>query len=175
MLEGKLVQLRAVEEKDLQLQHKWVNDREVMRYMARYLPVPMKELADELEKDRKDSSSVHFAIEDRRKGRLIGFCWFRRIHPANRHADVGIFIGDKRYWEKGFGTDAMRLLVSYGFDTLNLNRIGSAAFSFNPRSIRMHEKVGFKKEGVRKEFAYRDGRYYDMVVFGLLNRNFKRS
>lgn len=174
MLEGKLVRLRANEESDMVLFHKFMNDVEVKQYIRNYLPVSMKNQLEWFEKNRNDKSVVNFAIEDRKTRRLIGNCSLMNIDTQNRNAKFGIMIGDKRYWNKGYGTEAGRLILAYGFDTLNLHRIGSGAKGFNERSIRMHEKLGFRKEGVSRQAVYRDGKYWDHVEFGMLRDELKR-
>jgi len=174
MLEGKLVRLRAIEEADLPLFHKWINDPEVTQFLQAYLPVPLKNEQEWFDKARKDSSSVYFSVEDKKSRKLIGICSLHKLHPANRSAEFGIFIGDTRFWNKGYGTEAGKLCLAYGFDTLNLHRVGSSAISYNPRSIRMHEKLGFKKEGAKREEIYRKGKCWDLVMLGLLRDEFKR-
>jgi len=174
MLEGKLVRLRAMEEKDLPFFHKWMNDPEITQYLLKYLPFSLKDEQEWFDKARNDPSRVHFAIEDRKSGKTIGHCALVHIHPANRNAEFAISIGEKTRWNKGAGTEAARLLFSYAFDTLNLHRINSGAADFNPRSIRMHEKLGFKKEGLQRERLYRRGKYCGLIGFGLLRDEFKR-
>lgn len=175
MLRGKLVTLRAVEESDLPLLHKWINDPEVTQQLLVYLPIPLKNEQEWFERIRKQQDSVHFAITDRKSGRLLGICSLEGIHPADQKATFGIFLGDRRSWGKGYGTEAARLPLAYGFDTLNLHWVSSSAFAYNDRSLRMHERLGFKREGVAREDVYRKGRYRDRVLFGLLRAKFKRS
>ena len=98
----------------------------------------------------------------------IGDCEFSNFDWRSRKAEVGISIGEKSYWGHGYGTDAMRVLVNYGFNMLNLNRISLKVFSFNKRAIRSYEKVGFTVEGTLREEIYKDGKYVDVLVMGLL-------
>jgi RimJ/RimL family protein N-acetyltransferase len=79
-----------------------------------------------------------------------------------------IFIGDKRFWNQGYGTEAMRLMVSHGFNDLNFHRIFLHVFDTNPRAVRSYEKVGFQHEGRLREARYLEGRYVDVLVMSIL-------
>jgi len=96
------------------------------------------------------------------------------INSKDHNATVGISIGDKKFWSKGYGAEAEELIIRYGFEQLNLHRISSSAWSFNERSIRMHLKLGFKEEGWRCEVVFKNGNYNDEVVFGLLREELKK-
>jgi RimJ/RimL family protein N-acetyltransferase len=86
----------------------------------------------------------------------------------NRFGVCGIMIGDKENQGKGYGTDAMKVLVKYGFNTLNLNRIELETFEFNLRAFKSYKKVGFKEEGTRRKAIYVNGKYYDCYILGIL-------
>jgi RimJ/RimL family protein N-acetyltransferase len=81
---------------------------------------------------------------------------------------VGIGLGDRNYWGRGYGTEAMRLVVNYAFAELNLARVGLEAFAYNTRAVRSYEKVGFSLEGRQREQMRRDGRRLDVVRMGIL-------
>jgi hypothetical protein len=83
---------------------------------------------------------------------------------------VGIFIGEKTLWNKGYGTEAMRLLLRHGFETLNLNRICLRVFETNPRAVRSYEKAGFMLEGRERQGMYKDGQYIDVLMMSILLR-----
>jgi RimJ/RimL family protein N-acetyltransferase len=172
MLEGNKVLLRPVRRSDLQYFLRWYNDQEVTQYLSMYLP--MTEMAEEkwIEdlgtiRARTDAPFVIEAVEAD-DVKPIGSTGLTGINAKDHNASFGIAIGDKDYWSKGYGTEAARLLVNYGFDQLNLHRVNSSAVSFNERSIRMHLKVGFKEEGRQREAIFKNGRYHDHVIFGIL-------
>lgn len=172
MLKGKKVVLRPIRKSDLELFLKWFNDTEVIKNLVLYLP--MTEAAEEkwiqeaMEKQRPIFMIEAILPNGRRKP--IGNCGFHQIREKDRVASFGIAIGEKKFWNRGYGTEATRLVIDYGFTWLNLHKIESAAIDFNDRSIKMHLKVGFKKEGRRVESWYRDGKYADSIKFGLLKR-----
>jgi RimJ/RimL family protein N-acetyltransferase len=109
-----------------------------------------------------------------RKTKAIGTISLNGISAKDHNATFGIAIGDKKYWSKGYGSEAAALIIKYGFEQLNLHRINSGALSFNDRSIRMHLKLGFREEGKRKERIFRNGAYCDEVMFGLLREEWKK-
>jgi RimJ/RimL family protein N-acetyltransferase len=122
-------------------------------------------------------TDARFVIEaiNGEKSKPIGSLGINGINSKDHNATFGIALGDKQYWSKGYGTEAARLIIRYGFEQLNLHRISSSAFSFNERSIKMHLKVGFREEGRRREAIFKNGDYYDEVIFGLLCEEWKKS
>jgi RimJ/RimL family protein N-acetyltransferase len=104
--------------------------------------------------------------------KLIGTFAFDGIDWRNASSEFGIMIGDKAYWNQGYGTEAVRLLCQHGFDTLNLNRIFLHVFETNPRAIRAYEKAGFVHEGRERRAEFKDGRYIDVVRLSLLKDEF---
>lgn len=166
--EGSLVRLRAREESDVERYHRWLNDPEVTRYISMRYPISV-------EQERKYLESMGplgfdhalFSIETL-GGEHIGWCGLHGGSPENRGASLGIAIGEKAYWNGGYGTDAMRVLCRFGFEHMNLHRIELDVFSDNPRAQRVYEKVGFRVEGCRREADYRYGVYRDIVHMGLL-------
>jgi RimJ/RimL family protein N-acetyltransferase len=107
------------------------------------------------------------AIEDNSR-KVIGSIGLDNIGNKDHNAHFWIVIGDKDYWSKGFGTEAARLIIRYGFEQLNLHRISSYVYSFNERSLRLHSNVGFTEESRQREASFKNGKYYDNVNFGIL-------
>ena len=174
MLRGEKVLLRPVKRSDIQYFLKWFNDPEVTQYLAMYLP--MTEMAEEkyieelgTARARTDVMLVIEAIEGE-SARPIGTIGLHAINPRDRHATFGIAIGDKGYWSRGYGSEAARLLVRYGFEQLNLHRINSSLLAFNERSLRMHKGVGFREEGRQRQWIFKNGEYHDHVLLGLLRQ-----
>jgi RimJ/RimL family protein N-acetyltransferase len=175
MLKGQKVHLRPVKRSDIEYFLRWFNDPEVTQYLSMYLP--MTEMAEskfieELGADRTKTFFIIEAIEGE-AGKAIGSISLSSINPKDHHATFGIAIGDKDYWSRGYGTEAARLLVNYGFRQLNLHGINSTVIGFNERSARMHRKVGFKEEGRQREFYFKNGAFHDQIVFGILREEWK--
>jgi RimJ/RimL family protein N-acetyltransferase len=174
MLDGKLVRLRALEPADAERAYKWINDREVTRFlMARY-PYSMEFEKEFLANASKDNGfgEVRLAIETR-DGIHIGICGLHRGRPEDRHAELGIMIGEKDYQSNGYGTDTVMTLVRFAFEQMNLNKVSLGVFDFNERAQAVYRKCGFVEEGHAREEYYQDGRYCDIVRMGLLRREFE--
>lgn len=165
--EGKLVRLRAIDEDDLQAIHDMFNLPEVQHTLTINWPEPVAGTRAWWEATRTNPSTTAFAIETL-AGELVGVCGLEDIHPPGRSAFLGIWIGPP-YWDRGYGTDAVRVLCRFGFQEMNLQRIGLSVFDINPRGVRAYEKVGFKEEGRRRRSHFVDGRYVDVIVMGLLD------
>lgn len=175
-LVGKKVLLCPIEKKDLKLFQKWINDLEVTMFLTRAPFVFTFE--DELEwfKDReKRKNDLHLAIVDKKKGNAIGLTSLHNINNAYRTADFGIMIGDKRYWSKGYGTEATILMLDFAFNVLNVNNIMLGIYDFNKRAQRVYTKVGFKKIGERRKSKFFGGKYYDTLLMDILADEFKNS
>ncbi|OGN97048.1 MAG: hypothetical protein A2Z71_04990 [Chloroflexi bacterium RBG_13_50_21] len=177
MIFGDRIRFRAVERADLSAFLKWVNDPEVLRGIGIYLPFSMEDEEEWFEAMRKRSPDEHnFAIEvvntdsegDQEQWKLIGSCGFFNLDQRNRSTEFGIMIGEKAYWNQGYGTESVRLLCQHGFHTLNLHRIYLRVLETNPRAIRAYEKAGFTHEGQQRQAEFRDGKYIDMLVMSML-------
>ncbi|MCJ7660780.1 MAG: GNAT family N-acetyltransferase [Anaerolineales bacterium] len=97
------------------------------------------------------------------------------VHWSHGDSSVGIGIGEREYWSKGYGTDAMNVILRFAFDELNLYRISLNVFEYNQRAIRSYEKVGFVVEGREREFLRRAGRRWDMIFMGLLREEWAQK
>ena len=105
------------------------------------------------------------ALED---DRLIGYIGLEGDIFPHGEAFVGIGIGERELWGKGYGTDAMKVILRYAFQELNLRRVSLDTFEYNPRAIRSYEKAGFVHEGRAEDFLYREGRRWDLIFMGIL-------
>ncbi len=121
----------------------------------------------------KNNIDYQFAIVNLENDELIGNCGIMRINNIDRCAEVGIFIGDEENRNKGYGAEALRLLLDYGFNYLNLHNIRLGVKSFNERAIACYKKVGFKEYGRRREAYFLNGKYYDNVFMDILDREFE--
>ena len=180
MIYGDRIRFRAVEHDDLPIFQKWFNDPEVTQALSVYLPLSMadeQEWYDGMRKHIRDEHNMAIEIKDGDEGgqirwKMIGGCGFFNLDFRNRCSEFGISIGDKAYWNQGYGTEAVRLLVKHGFQTLNLNRIYLRVLDSNPRAIRAYEKAGFTHEGRQRQVEYQDGRYFDLLVMSILKEEF---
>ena len=174
IMKGKLVKLSSLDlGKDTQIMENWYQDTEFLRLMDSEPAVPrrMQQLKEWYEKSY--SNRYEFIVRLIKTNEAIGFIGFGGIDWAARDAWMGIGLGLRKNWGKGYGTEALLLLLRYGFEQLNLNRISLSVFSNNPRAIRSYEKVGFKVEGRLREVIYRDGQRYDEIFMRIFKEEWK--
>lgn len=171
-LVGERCYLSPINVSDVAQYCEWLNDLEVARNltMARH-NVSLTSEREALERLSKDHNYAIVTLGD---DRLIGNCGFGSIDHLHRTAEIGIFIGDKEYWGQGYGPEAMRLLLAYGFDHLNLRNVMLIVYSFNERAIRAYTKIGFRELGRRRACYVMKGTEYDIVYMDMLNEDLQR-
>ncbi len=179
MIEGERVRLRKLERADLPVLHRWMNDAEVMGW-ARFAPDHMvsaaameKEYEKELAGEAQDRTTL--IIEERAAAAPIGWCSYRSWDHKHVNVDIGIAFGEKDRWSKGYGTEALRLLLTLLFDHEGWHRAELWTLAENERAIGLASKLGFRKEGFEREGFYFGGRYHDIVSMGLLKAEWDAS
>ncbi len=177
MIVGKNVRLRAIEKEDLVVSQRWLNDREVTRFLLHHSPLSMamEEKWYESQMAIPPESGQVLAIETKvaEKWVYIGNTGLHHVDPVTREAEFGIFIGEKEFWGKGLGREATLLTLQHGFDDLNLNRIYLYVFENNQRGIAAYQATGFVHEGTLREAIYKNGRYYNVHVMSVLRSEWK--
>ena len=171
MILAERTRLRAAERNDLLQFVLWLNDPEVRAGLEMFMPLSLTEEERWYEQMLKAPSGEHvlvIEVKDPDAWRSIGTCGLHSIDWRSRSAEAGISIGEKNCWNRGYGTQVMRLLVQHGFDTLNLNRVYLKVYSNNLRAIRCYEKAGFVHEGRFRQAQYQDGQYFDILVMSML-------
>ena len=173
MYYGEKVCLRAYREEDIPKATSFVNDEELKKLLVTNVPFPMTLWEEEewikSQKSNQDGS-YNFAIEDIETKKYIGGCGIQEVNWLSRVATVGIMIGDKEYWGKGYGTDAMKVLMNFIFNNMNIRKIRLSTFSFNMRARKSYEKCGFEVEGILKDEIFKDGKYYDEIIMSVFNK-----
>ncbi len=180
LLTGALTRLTAPDaEQDLAALRAWSRDAEFLRLFGSNPVRPWtaagikKELEEILGKDEPNPNVFAFHIRAREGGQLIGMCDLTVDYWAHREAWAAIGLGDRDYWGKGYGTDAMRLLLRYAFQELNLWRVSLGVFGYNTRALRSYEKCGFVVEGALRQRLRRDGQWHDMVIMAVLREEWE--
>lgn len=171
LLTGKLVRLSAIDPENAAIWAKWRTNSEYLRLadMGPAMFESVKATRDWMEKHLDDWLEHEFSIRTIDGDLLIGTTGLGG-NSMKVHGDafVGIGIGDPEYWGKGYGTEAMQLILRYAFMELNLQRVSLDVFEYNPRAIHSYEKAGFKIEGRMRNSLMREGRRWDMVFMGIL-------
>ena len=171
MYQSEHIRLRRDERTDIPKFVEWLNDPEVCRYLGDSLPFSLANEERWFEKMlERPAEEQPFAIEliEPAGYRLIGNCSLFEVNWRVRSSEVGLFIGDKACWNKGYGTEVMGLLLKIGFETLNLNRIYLRVHADNKGGIRAYEKAGFIHEGSFRQGVYQGGEYRDMLFMSVL-------
>ncbi len=173
LLAGKLVHL-TVENPEVMAGcfSRWNQDTEWQRLLDTNPPwlISEKKWKEVLEKDldKAVTDELFFAIRTQESHDLIGFIGLFDLYPQHGDALVAIALGERKTWGSGYGTDAMRVMLRYAFNELNLRRVGLIVFEYNPRAIRSYEKAGFVPEGRIRGAMLREGKRWDFLYMGIL-------
>jgi len=174
-LNGERVFLRPFEKEDLFYVRKWSNDPEIRCLTGEVLPMNQEAADTWFEKAINDLDRVWFAIVEKDKGEVIGETGLLRMFHAWRTTDLTIVIGEKSAWGKGYGTEALRLLMDYAFGSLNFHRLAIGVTDINERALRFYEKAGFRKEGVQRDGYYYNHKYHDFVMMSILEDEYRMA
>jgi len=170
-LVGKKCYLSPMDSNDAEKYTEWLNDLEVSTGLGHVYEGTIN-VDVEIGILEELSKKHNYSIIDIETDELIGSCGFSIIDNLNQTAENGIFIGNKKFWDKGYGAEAMALLMDYGFKALNLHNIMLRVFSFNERAIRCYKKIGFKTIGKRREALKRGSKVFDIIYMDILFNEF---
>jgi len=157
--------------------HAWENDDSLLAMSADSMAhTSIEEARKSLERWMRGSDdAIHLGIYLAGSGELIGFLQIACIDRENERCKIGIVVGDRSRWGAGYATEALRLAVRHVFTALDLNRIGAETYANNPRSIRLLQRVGFRREGVLRESVRRVDGFVDELLYGLLRREWQEG
>jgi diamine N-acetyltransferase len=178
MISSKRLRLRAGEREDIPRWVDWLNDQEVTQYLLMNLPLSRADEEGWFDRMLKGPLPEHVLVIEAQTDsgwKPIGNTAFGDIDSVNRNAEVGIFIGEKEYWGRGYGRETMKLMLRHGFNTLNLHRIYLRVYEYNLRGIRAYEHAGFVQEGRLRQDVFRNGRYYDVIIMSVLRTEWQDS
>jgi len=169
---GKKCYLSPINVNDAEKYTEWLSNAELsinLLFSGQIISVGKeKEILERLSK-----SNNHFAIIDLETDELLGNCGLENVDMTNRNAEVGLFIGDKENWSKGYGTEALKLLLDFAFNIRNLNNIILHVFAFNERAVKSYKKVGFKEIGRRRKSYFAVGKYHDEISMDILSDEYE--
>lgn len=173
-LEGRSLFLRPLVAADAEGPYPtWFNDAEVCRGNSHHVfPYRPEEARAYIEESARRRDRLVLAVVLRDGERHIGNIALQGIHPVYRSAEFSIVIGDRGAWGKGYSSEAAELICRHGFTALNLHRIGCGTFADNLAMQRLAARLGMREEGRRREAAYKDGRYVDVIEYGVLKAEF---
>lgn len=180
LLTGKLVRLAAVDSDEIAYAvSKWSQDSEYWRLLdtGASQPLSIQQTRKWFEETSTDGylSNYAFVIRTLVDDTLIGDIGLDGIRWNHRESFVGIGIGNRDYWGKGYGSDAMNILLRFAFQELNLERISLNVFEYNSRAIRSYEKAGFCYEGRVRQAINKAGKRWDLVYMGITKEEWQRK
>ncbi|MEC5425841.1 GNAT family protein [Virgibacillus sp. C22-A2] len=174
MFVSERVKLRKMTNEDVELYHSWRNDVDVM--ISTNPSLDLYSIQDTKEFVERvilgSNSSKSYIIHDNDSEKAIGITSLINIDQKNRNAECIIDIGKKDYWGRGYGKEALKLLLDYAFLEMNLHRVSLRVFSFNERAISLYSRIGFKNEGVSRQSLFRNGSWHDIVHMGILQHEY---
>jgi RimJ/RimL family protein N-acetyltransferase len=174
-IQGRLVALRAREPDDLDRSMGWINDYEVARFLIVRYPQSRSQEEEWLRGSMRTGFHALPLAIDTLDGVHIGNIDLRDIQPENRTGEIGVMIGDKRYWGRGYGSDAVRTLTRFAFQMMNLQRVHLRTYEYNERAQAAFKKAGFVEEGRLRRHLYMEGRYWDVILMGCLREEFEAT
>ena len=175
-LNGEQVRFVPLQLKNIYQHFAWNNDPE-LNHLDSELPY-MEESFGEFKK-RFERILYHPSMNSQdfeiyaNDGKLIGVAYIADISEHNQHCTISITIGDRDYWGKGYGRDALRVVLRYCFDVLEMHRVSSQTFEYNEAWKSLVEWAGFTKEGIERDYLYREGRYWDKERYSLLEAEYR--
>lgn len=173
-LTGSLCYLSPIAPEDAGAMTAWMNDLSVTVPLGDevYVPISLERMAGEIEDAIRRQEHI-FSIIDCATDQLIGRCMLFSIDPVNCSSMLGIVIGEKAFWGRGYGQEATRLLLHYAFNLLNLHSVMLGTFSFNERAQAAYRRVGFSEIGRRRDARIIGGKAYDVVLMDILEDEFR--
>jgi len=158
---------------------KHANDEDVAKYLEN-LPYPYKRkdgvffVKKMVKKGVISKTDYHFSIFEKEKNEVIGGIGFHKINKKHNNTEVGYWLG-KKYWRQGYGLEALRLILGFGFNRLKLNKIYASAYGPNIASQKLLKKAGFKQEGQFRKQLYKHNKWHDEFRFGILKEEYDKQ
>ena len=165
---------RGASDEEIEKFTEWMNDFQVTDYINKSEQI-MTAIGEKewLENNARKNENKNFNIIDLNSNKLIGTIGLEKFNWTSRNAVLGIFIGDENYRNNGYGTEAIKLLLEFGFKYLNLHSIRLSLLSVNERAHKCYLKCGFKDAGKSREEIFLNGKYYDKLYMDILEGEFE--
>ncbi|WP_028314135.1 GNAT family N-acetyltransferase [Desulfatibacillum aliphaticivorans] len=172
-VKGNKIYLREVRESDVnENYYRWMNDYEITRFLeVRYVPHSLEQIAAYVRSLDGNRDEIFLAICDQENDRHIGNIKLGPINWIHGFGDISLVIGEKGYWGKGIGAEAISLVSAYAFNVLNLNKVKAGCYADNKGSEKAFIKAGFSREGVLKSQWRMEGGFQDEILLGLWVRD----
>lgn len=177
MIEGRIINLRTLENSDAYSIYKNAKDREVSKYTHLPYPYRLKYARDFVrlcQEHYKKKTDYELGIESKKTGKVIGMISLMHIDNSHRSAEVGYWLGNQ-YWRRGITKEALTLILDFGFNTLELVKIYAKVLHPNLHSIRLLQSAGFRYEGRIRKSVLKEGSWFDELIFALVDEDFREN
>ncbi len=176
ILKGDRIELRRISIEDADATYlSWLNDDEVTRGLETIVkPYSLEMLHRYVTEIIANENSYMFMVVDVESGKKIGTTKIHNVSKKNGTCNIGLMIGDKNFWAKGYGGDIYRTAVDFAFTQLGIRKIWEMVHSDNTASLAMFRKIGFEEEGRLKEQVLSGGKFVDNVLLGMFAKNWKK-
>ena len=169
------VKLRELSLEDVDDRYQWCLDKEVTNHLnmpEKYPPFSREETRKWIEMCINHTNGYEQKAIITEDGKHIGWIDLKNIDNLNKHAELGIAIGDKRFWGKGYGLSAMNEMLLFGFKELQLNKIWLRVEIDNKKAIKSYERIGYTEEGILREDRFRNGEFVNRLRMSILKCEF---
>ena len=169
------VHIRELTLNDTEDRYRWCLDKEVTKHLnmpEKYPPFSREETRAWIDMCINRTNGYEQKAIMTEEGKHIGWIDLKNIDKLNKHAELGVAIGDKRYWGKGYGLSAMHEMLQWGFEKLELNKIWLRVEIDNERAIKSYRKMGYVEEGILRQDRLRNGEFVDRLRMSMLKDEF---
>ena len=166
---GEKIYLRPITMEDTDLVVKWRNNEKVVQNFIYRKPISREEHICWMEQKVATGRVIQFIICDLQTDKPLGVVYIQNIEEEHSKAEEGIFLGEEEAFGRGIGTEAARLMVRYAFEILGLHKLSARVLAYNMASRRMHEGAGYEQEAYFKQELYLDGKYEDLIFYGIIH------
>lgn len=173
MINGRSVSLKKLESDYLHHIYKWRNDPDLMSFYGLYPIISIDKVQEEIKANKNLKNRLDFIVLSKNRD-PIGMVWLKRIDWINSNCELNCMIGEKSFRSKVFGAEAIFLLLLLCMNELNLHKVYAKIIEFAHESHDLVSHAGFKKEAVLRKMVFQDGKYWDLIIFGLLRKEFER-
>lgn len=174
MFKGENIFIRLLEREDLPYRVEWLNNNKISSGITIDGPVSLAKTQAWFQKVLLDDNKRHFIIIDNKTKEPIGIIGLVDIDFRNRKSELYIAIGNKTYWGRNLGSEALQIILEYSFNDLDLNKVYLYTHMGNVRAQKFYDKNGFVKEGILRQHKYHKGKLEDYVVFSILKSEWKQ-
>jgi len=172
LIDGRTVSLKKLEPDYLHHIYKWRNDPELMDFYGLYPTISMDKVHEEIKANKNLKNRLDFIVLSKNRD-PIGMVWVKRIDWINSNCELNCMIGEKSYRSKVFGAEAIFLLLLFCMNELNLHKVYAKIIEFARESHKLVSHIGFKKEIALKKMVFQHGKYWDLIIYGLLRKEFE--